>query len=262
MTDLPTLVGQLRDLGVTHGVTLLVHTSFRAIRPIDGGPVGFIDALLEAIGPDGTLVMPSWSDDDDEIFDPSAYEVDDHLGVVADEFWQRPGVVRGNHPFAVAATGPHAEHIASAPFIVPPHAPETGVARVHDLDGWVLLAGVDHDANTTIHLAEILGGAPYRAPKHITVAENGKPKRVDYGENDSCCRGFNMVGGWLRERGLLREGPLGSGRAMLARSHDIVATVVEELRGDPCRFLCARGTCEECDGSWETVGQPTGENNG
>lgn len=197
--------------------------------------------------------MPSWTDDD-EVFDAEETPTEDHLGIVSDVFWRRPDVLRGTHLFAVAATGPKAEWTTAAPFVLPPHAPDSGVARVHDLDGWVLLAGVDHDANTTIHLAELLAGAPYRSRRHVTVLEDGRPRRIDYGENDACGRNFALVGGWLRERGLQREGPLGSGRAILARSRDIVSIVVVELRDDPCRFLCPRGTCGECDDSWESVG--------
>jgi aminoglycoside N3'-acetyltransferase len=205
------------------------------------------------IGPNGTLVMPSWTDDDDEVFDPLSYEVDDHLGVVADEFWQRPGVVRGIHPFAVAALGPHADEIAGAPLVLPPHAPGSGIAKVHELDGWVLLLGVDHDGDTTIHLGELVADVPYRVPHFITVLEDGEPKRIDYGENDHCCQNFIWVGGWLRRRGLQREGVVGYGRAQLAPSQDIVSTVVEELADNPCRFLHARETCPSCDEAWATV---------
>jgi aminoglycoside N3'-acetyltransferase len=38
------VVGQLRALGVERGGVLLVHTSFRAVRPIEGGPRGLISA--------------------------------------------------------------------------------------------------------------------------------------------------------------------------------------------------------------------------
>ena len=65
------LVRQLRSLGVTAGDVLLVHTSFRAVRPVEGGPEGLIRALRDALGPDGTLVMPSWTGDDDTPFDPA-----------------------------------------------------------------------------------------------------------------------------------------------------------------------------------------------
>ncbi len=248
-----TAVAQLRDLGVEAGSVLLVHTSFSQTGPLEGGPDTLIDALLEVIGPNGTLVMPSWTADDDEIFDPTSYEVDEHLGVVADEFWQRPGVVRGTHPFAVAALGSLAEEVAGAPFVLPPHAPDSGIARVHDHDGWVLMLGVDHDADTTIHLGELVAGVPYRVPHFITVLEDGAPKRIDYGENDHCCQNFIWVGDWLRSRGMQREGLVGYGRAQLARARDVVATVVEELGDDPCRFLHPRGTCESCDEAWSSV---------
>ena len=66
------LRAQLGALGVGGGV-LLVHTSFRATRPVEGGPLGLITALREAVGPAGTLVMPSWSGNDDEPFDPTPY---------------------------------------------------------------------------------------------------------------------------------------------------------------------------------------------
>lgn len=247
------LVADLRALGVLPRCVLLVHTSFKTIGPVDGGPDGFIDALIEAVGPDGTIVMPSWSQEDDYLFVPEHSTCREDLGVVADTFWRRDDVLRGTHAFAVAARGPEAEYITSAPFIVPPHAPNSGVALVHDLDGWVLLAGVDHDADTTVHLGELSAGAPYRQAKQILVLEDGIPRLVEYGENDSCCRGFKMVGGWLDARGLQRKGRLGGGTAILARSRDIVTTVINELRDDPCRFLCRPGTCADCDESWASV---------
>lgn len=250
------LLEQLQTLGVQPGSVLLVHTSFGNVGPLDGGPDELIDALIEAVGPEGTVVMPSWTNQDDEVFDPKATSALPHLGIVADTFWRRPGVLRGNHPFAVAAIGPDAEYVTSAPFVLPPHAPNSGVARVHELDGWVLLLGVDHDANTTIHLAELTAGVPYWQACYITVLEDGRPKRVHYGENDSCCQGFNMAGGWLHERGLQREGRVGNANAMLVRSRDVVDTVVEELRDDLCRFLHPiDGDCDECGESWVSVVQ-------
>jgi aminoglycoside N3'-acetyltransferase len=142
------LVAQLRSLGVQTGGVLLVHTSFRAVRPVAGGPAGLIDALRDALGPDGTLVMPSWTGDGDAPFDPARTPAATDLGVVADTFWRLPGVVRSGHPFAFSAAGPHAARITAGPLPLPPHAPESPVGRVHELDGQVLLLGVGHDADT------------------------------------------------------------------------------------------------------------------
>jgi aminoglycoside N3'-acetyltransferase len=245
---------QLHILGVEKGGVLLVHTSFRAVRPVVGGPLGLIAALREALGPDGTLVMPSWTGDDDAPFDPASTPASTDLGIVADIFWRMPGVLRSNHPFACAASDPRAAAIISGPLPLPPHAPGSPVGLVHDLDGQVLLLGIGHDANTTLHVAELLAGVPYRVMKHCTILEDGRPIRIDYGENDHCCARFAFADKWLRERGLQYEGQVGHAHARLARSRDIVSVAVERLRGDPLIFLHPAGAgCTECDEARRSV---------
>jgi aminoglycoside N3'-acetyltransferase len=239
---------QLRALGVEAGCVLCVHTSFRAVRPIEGGPRGLIEALRTALGPEGTLVMPSWTGDDDTPFDPRMTPASEDLGVVADTFWRMPGVARSEHPFAFAALGPRAGRVTAGPLPTPPHTPDSPIGRVHDLDGQVLLLGVNHDADTTLHLAELLADVPYRIPKHITVLRDGRPARVDYGENDHCAERFALADGWLRERGLQREGPVGHAHARLIRSRDVVRVALEHLTRDPLVFLHpASAGCDECD---------------
>jgi aminoglycoside N3'-acetyltransferase len=242
------VVDQLRRLGVLEGGVLLAHTSFRALRPVEGGPEGLIEALREALGARGTLVMPSWTGDDSTPFDPQATPSADDLGVVPQAFWRRPGVARSSHPFAFAAAGPRAAEITGGPLPLPPHAPESPVGRVHELDGQVLLLGVGHDADTTVHLAELLAEVPYRVPKEITVTRDGRPVRIEYGENDHCCERFALADDWLRSRGLQREGTVGSAAARLIRARDIVAVTRERLARDPLVFLHPPDAgCAECD---------------
>jgi aminoglycoside N3'-acetyltransferase len=242
------IVEQLRALGVREGGVLLVHTSFRAVRPVDGGPHGLIAALRDALGPAGTLVMPSWSEDDDEPFDPAATAASASLGVVADIFWRLSGVVRSNHHQAFAAAGPEAARITADPLPLPPHIPESPVGRVHELDGQVLLLGVGHDADTTLHLAELLAAVPYGVPRHCTIFEAGRKVRIDYAENDHCCERFSLADAWLRARGLQSEGRVGHAVARLACARDIVAVALEHLARDPLVFLHPAGAgCDECD---------------
>jgi aminoglycoside N3'-acetyltransferase len=112
----------------------------------------------------------------------------------------------------------------------------------------VLLIGVGHDANTTLHLAELIAGVPYRVPKHITVLRDGRPDRVDYAENDHCCGRFALADDWLRAEGLQAEGPVGQAHARLFRSRDIVRLAVAQLKADPLLFLHSpEAGCEECD---------------
>ena len=242
------LAEQLRRLGVDSSGVLLVHASFRAVRPAEGGPAGVVDALRRAVGSEGTLVMPSWTGNDDDVFDPMSTAASPDLGVVADTFWRQPGVLRSGHPFAFAAAGLHAGAIVHGPIPIPPHAPGSPVGRVYELDGQVLLLGVGHDANTTLHLAEILAGVPYRLPKHCTVLREGQAVRLDYEENDHCCARFALADDWLRARGLQREGRVGQAHARLVRAREVVAVALEYLRRDPLVLLHpADARCAECD---------------
>jgi aminoglycoside 3-N-acetyltransferase len=94
--DRDALARQLEVLGVEPGDVMVVHTSFRAVGAVIGGPRTLIDALLDAVGQAGTLVMPSMSDwADDRIFDPVRTPCR-RLGVVADTFWLMPGVLRSD----------------------------------------------------------------------------------------------------------------------------------------------------------------------
>jgi aminoglycoside N3'-acetyltransferase len=247
------IADQLRALGLPSGAVAVVHISFRAVGPVDGGPTGLISALRRVLGPDGTLVMPSMSDDDDHPFDRTSTPCRG-MGIVAETFWRRPNVLRSDHVAAFAAEGPLARAITAPHPLAPPHGIESPVGRACALGGFVLLLGVGHDANTTLHLAESLAQVPYRARKYCTVVRDGLPVRVEYDETDHCCIEFSRADGWLRERKLQVEGPVGRGVARLARATDIVRVAVEELGRDPFAFLHARGEgCKECDAAWASV---------
>ena len=128
------------------------------------------------------------------------------------------------------------------------------MGRVHALDGQILLLGVGHDANTTLHLAELMADVPYRAPKHCTVLRDGRPVRIDYSENDVCGELFGLADGWLRERGKQVEGRVGSAWSRLMRSRDLAAIVVDRLRREPLTFLHPpEAGCRDCDVARESI---------
>ena len=237
---------QLADLGVEPGGVLLVHTAFSKLRPLAGGPEALIAALQAAVGVAGTLVMPSMTDDDDHPFDPARTPCR-ALGVVADTFWRLPGVLRSDNPHAFAARGPAAAALTAPHPLDFPHGPESPVGRVHALDGQVLLLGVDHREDTTIHLAEALAGVRYRRQKYVTVSEGGRPRRIAYGEIDHCCENFALADGWLDELAGQRRGRVAHGEARRARARTIVEVVVARLQKDETTFLHPPGRDVECD---------------
>lgn len=241
-----TLIQNFLELGVKPGGVLLVHTSFSKIKPIEGGPLGLISALRSALGSDGTLVMPSMSYDDDHPFDKTKSPCPE-MGIVADTFWRLPGVLRSDNNHAFAAVGRLAEKIVAPHPMDVPHGLASPVGRVYESDGQVLLLGVDHGSNTTIHLCENLAGVRYRRAKYITVLKDGQSTRFDYREIDHCCQNFALVDGWLDEKQNQRHGRIGNGETRLMRSRDIVNVVTSHLKQDETIFLHPQGVDEECD---------------
>lgn len=237
-------LAQLQSLGVRPGDVLLVHT---ALSKVGSSPHDLIAALLTAVGPKGTLVMPSMADDDDVPFDP-AHSSCRAVGLVADTFRRMPGVLRSDSPHAFAARGPLAPRITAPHPVDVPHGLDSPPGRVYQLDGSVLLLGVGHDADTTLHVAENIVGVRYRQPTYATVVEHGRAKRYEYGETDHCCERFALLDTWLGEKQGLAK--IGGAQARLAKSRDIVEAALARLREEETVFLHAAGTCAECDSAY------------
>jgi len=235
---------EIEALGVRRGAVLLVHTSFKAVGPMEDGPRGLIRALRDALGDQGTLVMPTMTDGESR-FDPKTTKTE-AMGIVAETFWRLPRVLRSTHPAgSFAAEGPHAETICAPQPLSPAHGPVSPPGRVLDLDGQVLLLGVLHSENTTLHVAEAIANVPYSV-SNPTIDANGDTVMVS--ETDHCCMGFRIADAWLRAAGKQREGKVGNADARLFRSRDVVAIATAHLARDPLLFLCLpEAACEECD---------------
>jgi aminoglycoside N3'-acetyltransferase len=174
------------------------------------------------------------------------------MGIVADTFWRMHGVLRSNSPHAFAAIGPRAAEITAPHPVEVPHGLDSPPGRVYELDGHVLLLGVGHDANTTIHVAENLAGVRYRIRHHATVLRDGEPVLIEYGEVDHCCENFALLDAWVPQR----RGIVGNGDARLARSRDVVEMAMARLRENETAFLHPAGVCHECDAALSSIKAP------
>ncbi|MBU1867124.1 MAG: AAC(3) family N-acetyltransferase [Candidatus Margulisbacteria bacterium] len=152
------LVDGLRELGVKKGSVLLVHSSLSRLGFVQGGAKAVIEALLEVLGPEGTLAMPAfgWSPEQGGVFD--CRRSHSRLGEISETFRCRSGVLRSCHPtHSVAAFGPQAaflvgEHLKSKT----PFDRFSPYQKLLQLNGDILCLGVSIRYITFYHVYEDL----------------------------------------------------------------------------------------------------------
>jgi aminoglycoside 3-N-acetyltransferase len=201
--------------------------------------VAVILALEEVLGAEGTLVMPTHNADISDpknwvnppvpqawwqpmrdtmpAYDP-ALTPTYYMGTIPETFRKQTGVIRSNHPsVSFAAWGKHAHQIIDDHALIPWFGERSPLAQVCNLDGWVLLLGVGHDSNTSLHVAEARAAIPRK------MVQLGAPMLVDgvrqwitYEDIDWDETDFDKLGAdFAKDTGLQREGKIGRATASL-----------------------------------------------
>lgn len=189
------LARDLHRLGVVAGDIVLTHASTRSLGFVAGGPQAVVHALLEVLGPDGTLVVPTHTPENTDPaswqnppvpaqwwpvireqypgFHPRLTPASRWMGILAETVRTWPGALRSDHPqVSFAAIGAQAAEVTADHRLDDGLGDSSPLGVVNRLNGKVLLLGVGHDTNTSLHLAEWRQQHP---PRHLTGSSIRQP---------------------------------------------------------------------------------------
>lgn len=235
----------LEQAGLEKGDLVLGHFALSRFGYIEGGAEGLIETLLSILGPEGTLVMPtftfSWVGR--LPYDPNTTA--SRVGAVTDLFWRRFGVLRSAHPtHSFAALGKHASALLSDhDHTRSPLSTDGPLGRLADLDGKILLFAPP-TSNTIMHVGEYRAGLPlldFLCP----ITEDG----VSYEALVPDCPWhvrFAPAYEKLYARRLIKDIPLGESVLHTMRARDAISAQEEVMREMPEALLKPGCNCLYC----------------
>jgi aminoglycoside 3-N-acetyltransferase len=257
------LADDLRSLGLRRDAVVMVHCRLSALGSVVGGVETVVRALLEVVGPEGTLVAyTGWQDgppddldalapDDRElvlaeqpVFDPSVAHARRDHGRLAEMLRTWPGAAHSGHPEAgVSAVGPRAGVVVTPHPLDDAYGEGTPYARLVALDGQVVMLGAPLETVTLVHHAEAIsrvdgkrrvawrvpllldGERVWRTLRDIDTSEGALPYERITG-------GVDYVEHFARAAlaaGAGRSGPLGGGEGHLLSARLLVEHTVAAI---------------------------------
>ena len=252
------LVNDLRSLGVGSGQVVMLHASVKAVGWVVGGPDMIIQALLDVLTPQGTLMMlVSWEDgtyemaewpedkrraylDECPAFDPGRSRAYRKWGILTEYLRTWPGAGRSAHPdCSFTAVGRLARWITADHPLQFGHGPGSPLAKLCEKQGKVLLLGTPFTTLTLLHYSEHMADVPGKSVVHYQapVLKDGQRQWIDIEEFDTC----KLIGQWEGDGyfeiipqealrlGIGRFGNVGNARAYLFDADRLNAFAVEWL---------------------------------
>lgn len=247
------ILAGLRGLGLGSGDRVVVHSSLSSLGDVDGGAATVVDALLDAVGPGGTVAVPTFTRYD-EPYDPGRSP--STTGAVTEALRGRDAAVRSPHPTkSIAAIGPDAERLLADHDPTNSLGPGSPLHQLLEHDGKILLLGVDHTANSALHVAERLTGAPYRGQTATTETMIGDGVETVEVNRVHCSRGFEVVHPLLVAAGAVSTGQVGAADARLLAGERVLSSTVDLLEAAPGALLCSVPDCDRCQYARERIAE-------
>lgn len=250
------LITAFQQADIQQGDHVIVHTSLSSLGFVCGGAQIVIEALLETVGSDGTILMPaqSWKNldpasgvhweepeewwqlirDNWPAYDP-AITPTNTMGKVAEMFRSYPGSCRSAHPArSFAANGKYAKYLTENHDLQDIFGEESPIGKLYKLDGKVLLIGVGYDKNTSIHLADVRAEYPGKHNKKESSAMfvDGKREWITYETLAVDGEDFEQIGAAFEQEKTVYTVPLGSTTIKSMKQRELVDFAVRWMEAN------------------------------
>ena len=246
----------MRDLGVDGSRPAIAHASLSSFGRVHGGAQAVVGALLEHFH---TVIMPTFTyktmivpetgpannaaeygarGDGNRMADFYTPDMpaDRLMGTVPETLRQHRQARRSMHP-VLSFSGVNAEEALKIQTL---NAPLASIAAVMEENGWVVLLGVRHIPNTSIHLGERLAGR-----KTFTRWALTPDGIVECPGFPSCSDGFEAIA--PRVKHITRETAVGNALVRVLPLRDLVEITRQLVTADPLALLCDRPGCGRCE---------------
>jgi aminoglycoside 3-N-acetyltransferase len=242
------VIACLTGLGIRSGDGLLVHSAVQYLGRPQGGVGMYLEAIQVVIGPDGTLVVPTFNFGfaRDERYDPHTTP-SQGMGAFSEYVRQLPQARRTSHPMqSVAVVGRYADDLAGRDTLSA-FDPGSVFERMLELDFKLLLLGADSRATSMFHYCEQRANVPYRYWKDFS-GEVNTPQGWQTRTYRMFVRDLELnpqltldpVVADLERRGEWVSAPLNYGRVTACRLRDFVEAADRALAEDPWSLVINR----------------------
>ena len=238
------IINGLKELGLKQGDTALVHSSLSSFGYVDGGADTVIDALLETVGKEGTVLVPTLTGSEHlSAENPPVFDVRNTpcwTGKIPETFRKRQAAIRSLHPtHSVAAIGAKAKYITEGhEKCLTPCGLNSPYTKIAESGGYVLLLGVDLECCTMLHTAEELTNVNYVMQSGLVNATTIDGKGIEhkirtgihkYGDP----RNFAKMEPMLVEKKILVKGKVGKADVRLINAGKFLELTTEILKTKP-----------------------------
>jgi len=266
-------------LGVRPGDKIGMHTRIPALgrvaidlsrqgkEAMRQGVHQVIDGALQAVGPQGLLMVPTFSfcfagRPDARVWNPRS--TPSAVGWLTDELWRRPDALRSNHPtHSVGCIGPDAAAMIADHERRTPLGKDTPFHRLALGKGWICYFGTTGTTLSLLHVAEVVAGAPYVnvfnwghlgwRSAALVEQPDGSVAETPIEECPGCSQNFGRFDVEAEKEGLFRSTRIYDAHVRLFSAEAAMELAADRIRTEPGFLLCPRGRCPACDTRWKTL---------